>query len=144
MADVLDLAGALKEALILLEREAPRHFWAMGAQLGERAAVIRLGSERPVRVSMAAGPPWVTDGERGDIEIRLSHADLDAFLRGRFTLEEAIESDRLYVRAALDDLLPFFDALACWLHGALRCPSFPALHRRCLAASRTKEKRAKS
>jgi hypothetical protein len=130
VAEGARFTASLEEALALLAREAPGHFAATRQQLAGRAAVIRLDDDPPRRVSLAGPPPWVTAGAEGAIEVALSRADLDVLLAGDLSLEEAVEGDRLRLRGRLDDLLAFLDALACWLHGALRCPSFPALHHR--------------
>jgi len=43
------------------------------------------------------------------------------------TLEKAVDSERVTLRGAVDDLVLFHDALLTYLHGAVRCPSFPRL-----------------
>ena len=46
---------------------------------------------------------------------------------GGLSLEEAVATERVALRGALDDLVLFHDALLVYLHGAVRCPSFPRL-----------------
>jgi hypothetical protein len=53
---------------------------------------------------------------------------LIAILQGALAMDDAIEADRLQLRGQLDHLLSFLEALRCWFHGAVRAPSFPALH----------------
>jgi hypothetical protein len=43
------------------------------------------------------------------------------------SLEEAVVAERVALRGTLDDLVLFHDALLVYLHGAVRCPSFPRL-----------------
>jgi len=123
----------LTRALAALAREAPVHFAAMSAALDGRAALVRIGSAAPVRVCLAGAPPWVTSGSDGRVEVSLSPSDLGAFLRGELTIEEGLDADRVAIRGALEDVAGFLDGLACWLHGALRCPPLASLHAEYLA-----------
>jgi hypothetical protein len=45
----------------------------------------------------------------------------------KFTLEHAILHDLIHVRGAMRDVIVFYDALRLYIHGAVRCPSFPKL-----------------
>jgi hypothetical protein len=134
----------LERALGLLRSESPIHFAATRDRLGPLAVTITVGDEEPVRVCLAGQPPWVLGAQRGGetagaagVAVSVSRSDLDAFLRGEFTIEEGLEADRLAVRGPLDHVLAFLEALSAWLHGALRCPSFPALHRSFLTGPRS-------
>jgi hypothetical protein len=131
-------ARRLEQALGLLARDAPLHFAATRAHLDGRAALVRVGDGPARRVCLAQGPPFVTAGLEGALEVALSEADLDAFLRGQVTLEEAVEADRLRVRGSVDDVLRLFDALASWLHGALRCPRLAQLRDQQISVQTTK------
>lgn len=119
----------LQQALTLLSVETPLHFAAVRQRLGTRAVSIQIGNAEPSRLCLGHGPPWLTREVAADVEVSLSQADLDAFLRGQLTLEQGLEESRLAVRGKLDDVLSALEALQCWLHGALRSPSVPALHR---------------
>ena len=44
-----------------------------------------------------------------------------------YTLEYAITHDLLHMRGKMDTLIRFYEALQLYIHGAVRCPSFPAL-----------------
>jgi hypothetical protein len=131
-------AEYLARALDLLAVEAPSHFQAMRVRLGPLSLLIRIGAEAPVAVRLARPAPWV---ERRDsaahaqehVDIAVSRSDLAGFLRGEFTIEEGLDQGRLAIRGDLDHVLACLDALAAWLHGAFRSPSFPRLHRRYLA-----------
>ena len=133
----------LADALALLRRESPVHFEATRRRLGARVIGIRIVGDVPVRVRLQGDDAegWVTrvgepdDVAPAEVQIATSQADLDGFLRGDFTLEEGLEANRVAVRGRLDDVLAFLDGLAAWLHGALRCPSFPPLHHQFLAGA---------
>jgi hypothetical protein len=148
-ADIGSFGQYLAQALGLLRSESPVHFQATRQRLGGLAILIRIAGDVPVRVRLEGevAATWVARADHvgghahvgasdSGVEISTSRADLDGFLRGAFTLEEGLEANRLTVRGALDDVLAFLEALNAWLHGALRCPSFPSLHRRFLAGDR--------
>jgi hypothetical protein len=124
----------LERALGLVAAEAPVHFAAARDHLGALALVIRVAGSPPLRLFLGTGPPWTAPGSDGDVEAALAPGDLAALLAGELTIEEAVGCDRLSIRGELDRVLPFLDALGAWLHGALRSPSLPHLHRQYLAA----------
>jgi len=45
----------------------------------------------------------------------------------RITLEYAITRDLIHVRGKMNDLIDFYESLQFYVHGAVRCVSFPAL-----------------
>jgi hypothetical protein len=133
-AEGRSFGASLQRALRLLRAEAPVHFAATRERLGPRAVDITVGDEAPVRVHLDGGEPWVVAAAEGagpaaEVNIGVSRADLSAFLRGELTIEDGVAHGRLSVRGSLDHVLAFLDALSAWLHGALRSPGFPALHR---------------
>jgi hypothetical protein len=143
-ADLGRFGHYLQQALALLHAESPVHFEATRRRLAGRAILIRIAGDVAVCVHLdGTDTDWVARFDGGNrpaavaaVEIATSRADLESFLRGAFTLEEGLEANRLDVRGALDDVLAFLEALNAWLHGALRCPSFPPLHQRFLSGDR--------
>ena len=123
----------LRRALHILGAEAPTHLATVRERLGTRAVEIRVGSEEPFVVQLDGEEPWVRVARSNDaapeLAVAVSRASLAQFLRGELTLEDAVMAERLTLRGALDDVLPFLDAVSAWLHAAVRSPSFPALHR---------------
>jgi hypothetical protein len=130
-----DFPRYLEASLEILGSEAPLHLAAIRDRLAGRSVVLRIGTAEPVRICLRGQPPFVHRGAEGEIQVGVSVRDLECFLRGQLTLEEAIETNRLTVRAQLDDLLPALDGLSAWLHGCLRSSSSPALHGRYLTGS---------
>jgi hypothetical protein len=132
-----ELRRDLEDALALVADEAPMQFAAMRARLGGNDAVVRVGAAAPLRLSVAGDPPWVApwpeSAAPGAVDLALSEGELGRLLRGESSIEDGIFDGTLSVRGALGDLLAFFDGLSSWLHGALRSPSLPKLHERCLA-----------
>ena len=126
-------APYLERSLALLEREAPVHFAATRRALGGRAVAITIGAAHSVSVCLEQVAPWVRRGDAGEVEVAAALPDLNALLRGEFTIEEGLDAGRLSVRGALDHVLAFLDALTAWLHGAMRTGSLTELHRNFLA-----------
>jgi hypothetical protein len=126
----------LEDALGILAREAPAQLAAVRERLGPRHAVIRAGTSAPLGLCLLGDPPWVNQSADGEVELALDEPTLAALLTGELTLEEGIVAGTFHARGAVDDLLAFLDALASWLHGAMRCPSLPELQRAYLAIGR--------
>jgi hypothetical protein len=127
------LANDLEEALAVVERESPLHHAEMARCLGPLAAVIRVGGDAPMRVSLAEGLPRVSARGDGQIHVALTEPVLERLLRGELTLDDGVVDGSISARGELEHVLAWFDALGAWLHGALRSPSLPHLHQRFLA-----------
>lgn len=128
-------AAFLDHSLRLLAREAPRSFAAVRDRLRGVAAAIELDRQTPVRVQLDA-EPWVARSEAGEVRAEVDGTDLARLLRGELTIEAAVRDERLHLRGSLEHLLGFLDGLESWIHGAVRCPSFPALYREFLSGDR--------
>jgi hypothetical protein len=133
----LRLARQLEEAITVVQREAPLHFVVMRRSLEGLAAVVRVGDLPALRLALDEGPPWVRQRPDGQIALSLSEATLARLLCGDLTIEEGILDGSVGARGDLGHLLSWFDALASWLHGALRSPSLPNLHARFFAPVHT-------
>ena len=131
------LAAQLEEALEVVARESPLHFTVLRSRLAGLATVVRVADFSALRISFDDGPPWVEQGEDGQIAVALSEADLGRLLRGDLTIEEGILDGSVSTAGVLEHLLSWLDGLASWLHGALRCPSLPTLHERFFAPALT-------
>jgi hypothetical protein len=120
-------ATFLERALALLARESPPHLTATMDGLGERALSVAIDRGPAVRVCFAAQRVVAMSDIPGEIAVAIADADLRRFLAGRVTVEEAVIDGSLAVRGRLDDVRAFLDALAAWLHGALRTPALALL-----------------
>jgi hypothetical protein len=127
------LAILLAESFELLATRLPQAHARMLALLRGRELELVLDEERMhlrfdhgVELSRLS-PPGVTQGGSGCPRIECSVATILAVLDAQITLAEAVESDALRVRADLDRLVHLHDGLLAYVHGAVRCPGFPAL-----------------
>jgi hypothetical protein len=99
------------------------------------AVCIQVGGSEAIRVQLDAAP-WVGPPAAAEVVAEISPDDLAAILGGEVTIEEALDREHLELCGALDDLLRFLDALAAWVHGAVRCPSMALLYQEYLTRVR--------
>jgi hypothetical protein len=117
------LATLVADALACLLDEHPAAHAAMRARLDGRALSITLGTEQFAIVDGAV----TAAAERAALELATDAATLDDLLGGELAVLDALCSERLAVRGAIDDLLPAFAAATTFLQGAVRCISMPPL-----------------
>lgn len=125
----MSFGSYLESSLIVLEREAPGLFARLREQMGTSQVGITIGDEATVCVCFAAGKPWVRLAHQDtSVVASVSDEGLRELLRGDTTIEEAVAAEKLEIRGPLDSVLSLLESLNLWLHGAVRCPSLPALH----------------
>jgi hypothetical protein len=120
-------ATFLDQSMTLLAAEKPTVYARLCASLRDREARVTMDGERVGIAFPAATFRLAGDVDDPLIELASTRATVLAVVDGRSTLEEAVWSGRLELRGRLDDLVRFHDALVLYLHGAVRCPSFPWL-----------------
>lgn len=122
------LARLVGESFELLARERPDAHARMLALLRGHALVLVLDDEAMLlrfgdAVSLAAAGPESAGLPR--IECRV--ATILAVVDAKLSLASALEADLLRARADLDSLATLHEGLLAYVHGAVRCPGFPAL-----------------
>jgi hypothetical protein len=120
-------ATFLEHSMTLLAAEKPLVYARLCAFLRDREARVTVDDERTGIAFPAGAFRLCDDVEHPFIELSSSRATVLAVVDGRLTLEEAVWGEHLELRGHLDDLVRFHDALVLYLHGAVRCPSFPWL-----------------
>ncbi len=126
----------LAESLLSLAREQPAQHALMCEQLQGHSVEVCVGTERfflgfapgSARVE-AAGPP----AEALLVTGRRVLADV---LDARLSLSDAVLTDALEVMGPLPSLMALHEGLVTYVHGAVRCPSFPSLLSRLRAVCR--------
>ena len=122
-----DLRAFLDRSFEVLAREAPDASSRLGRALaglhlcvidGDRRFAVRQVGSRLVSDAISGDEPVITSIDR---------ATILALVDGVLSLEDAVRQDRLLVRASPPHCARVFDALAIYVRGAIRCPSFPAL-----------------
>jgi hypothetical protein len=130
VAAAIPLHTFLARAASLVGSEAPAALAAMRRHLGQRRIAIAVDRDR-AHLRAGDGPlPVVTAGASpGTIHVvaATTRPSLRALVRGTSTLEEAVLSDAIGLRGALDDVLALHDAFLDFARGAARCRGFAEL-----------------
>jgi hypothetical protein len=115
----------LVRSLGLLEVEKPRVHAALCRMLAGKELDFSIDR---ARVVLRFNPALEVDDASDAPHVRVTsdRAAILGVLDG-LSLEDAIVGERVSLQGALEDLVLFHDALLTYLHGAVRCPSFPKL-----------------
>lgn len=122
-------AAFLSRALTLLSLEVPWVYRALCDALGRRDTRITVDNDavtvrcdgQAVGVLQGLGTPVV--------QCIATRSAILSVIDARMTLVEAIECDALWLAGDVEDLLAFHEGLIMFVHGAVRCSSFPELLR---------------
>lgn len=120
-----EFADFLARSLRILQREVPEAFARMAARLGDRG--VRLSVDgRPCTLRFGAADFAIEDGEApAQVEIVTRRGTILDLVDARLTLEDAIRSDRVFLRGPVDGVGRFHAALLSFLNGAMRASSMP-------------------
>jgi hypothetical protein len=131
----------LAASFAMLAAELPAAHDRMCARLSGRAVEIRVGGERLLATFGPAGARVVAvgEGEEGEApgvsaRIAASRGAILDVLDARRSIAEAVLADEVEVLAPIDELVELMGGLRAYVHGAVRCPSFPRLLARFRAA----------
>ncbi|WP_205525453.1 sterol-binding-like protein [Pyxidicoccus trucidator] len=130
------MGALLAESFLALSRELPAQHALMCEQLQGRRVEVCVGAERfflgfapgSARVE-SAGPP-------AEVLLLTGRRVLADVLDARLSLTRAVLTDALEVVGPLPSLMALHDGLVTYVHGAVRCPSFPPLLARLRAVCR--------
>lgn len=122
------LARLVGESFELLARERPDAYARMLALLRGHALVLVLDDEAlllrfDAGVMLEAAAADHAELPRVECRVTTILAVVDA----KLSLAAALEADLLRARANLDSLATLHEGLLAYVHGAVRCPGFPAL-----------------
>lgn len=96
--------------------------------LAERTALLIVDGENAIIDAGPAGTIRVDDRDaKSDVVCTTTTRTIIDLIQGRDTLLEAVLSDRVELIGAADALLSWLDALALFLHGAVRARAFEDL-----------------
>ena len=121
------VALLLRRSLAHLASEVPASYRHLAQVLGSLVIELDVDGER---FALRGGLwPEVLDGPAplAGARVTIPRAAIIAILDAKVALAEAVESDRIAVRGALDDLLRAHDTLIAYVHAAVRAPSAPGL-----------------
>lgn len=121
----------LAASLAVLAAERPAAHARLCARLEGRSVSIHVGEER-LLVTFAAGAGAVRATAAGedppaDVRIVTRRRAILEVLDARRSLAEAVLADEVEVVGELPRLEEALEGLVTYVHGGVRCPSFPAL-----------------
>lgn len=117
----------LAESFVALEHEQPALHARLCEQLQGRKVEVCVGSERFL-LGFVPGSAWVEPaGPPAEALLLTGRRALGDVLGARLSLGEAVLTDAVEVVAPLASLMALHDGLVTYVHGAVRCPSFPSL-----------------
>lgn len=123
-----DFGEFLAASLELLADEQPRSHARLCDHMAGRAVRFEVDGRAVLVRFERGGARLERDGVDPAATIaRLDRSTILDLVDGAVSLPDAILADRFHLRAELDDVARFHEALLAYLRGALRCPGFPAL-----------------
>lgn len=125
--------GLLVESFIVLASELPPAWERFCACLDGCAVEIRVDGER-FTVRFAADTATIAGSAAAsspvDALLETTRRTIEDVLDARLSLREAVMRDALHVVAPLAMMSRLHAGILAYVHGGVRCPSFPALLKR--------------
>jgi hypothetical protein len=114
----------LAQSMRILEQEAPERYASLSLAMGDMQAQLTTnGSARIVRFD---GSRFVLEREdiKADVDVEFTSDTILDLVDGELSLEEAIDSEVLWIRGAVEVVEHFYDAVLIYIDGAMRSPGF--------------------
>ena len=125
--------GLLAESFVVLAAELPPAWARFCAALDGRTVEIRVDGER-FTVGFAAATATIAGGAAAsspvDALLETTRRTIEDVLDARLSLRDAVMGDALRVVAPLAMMSRLHTGILAYVHGGVRCPSFPALLKR--------------
>ncbi|MDC0683647.1 sterol-binding-like protein [Sorangium atrum] len=125
------MAALLDESFATLARELPEAYARMCARFAGKTVRIEVDGERFVAAFESAAARVRRVGTEDDVgadaSITTSRRAIRDVLEARRSLSDAVLADEVEAVAPLDSLVEVLAGLSMYVHGAVRCPSFPRL-----------------
>jgi hypothetical protein len=127
------VAGLLAESFVVLASELPPAWTRFSACLDGCTVEIHVDGES-FTVGIAAGTATIAGGPAtpapADALLETTRRTIEDVLDARLSLREAVMHDALQVVAPLAMMSRLHAGILAYVHGGVRCPSFPALLKR--------------
>ena len=128
--------GLLAESFRVLAAELPAAWERFCAALDGLAVEIAVDGERfTVRFVFRAATITTETSRPAEARIETTKATILDVLDARLSLHDAVMREALQLIAPLALLGPLHQGILAYVHGGVRCPSFPSLLRRFRALS---------
>lgn len=126
----------LTESFQALAREQPAQHALMCEQLQGHTVEVCVGAERFFLGFARGGARVESTGPAAQALLVTGRGVLADVLDARLSLTRAVLTDALEVVGPLASLMALHEGLVTYVHGAVRCPSFPSLLARLRAVCR--------
>lgn len=125
----------LGESFAVLARELPAAWLRFCARLEGRVVELHVDGER-FAVRFAPGAAAIEEAsDVADARIATTRRTILDVLDARLTLRDAVLRDLLQVVAPLPMMESLHEGILAYVHGGVRCPSFPFLLKRFRSAT---------
>lgn len=122
------MAGLLAESFQVLAEELPPAYERLLSRLSGKAVMIRVDDEWFVAEFGPKGAEVRTgDMEGAELRIATTRKAIGRVIDAQVSLSDAVLADEVEVVGPLGALTEIQDGLSSYVHGAVRCRSFPAL-----------------
>ena len=119
-----DFFWFLVKSIDILKQESSAHYLQLSRELKGLRAKISTGMKKQF-VYFDNGQFFVTsDAAKPDIEVVIADHTVLNLIDGKFSLEQAILTEAIFLKGSIATLEKYRCALAAFLDGALRAPSF--------------------
>jgi hypothetical protein len=125
--DKKSFAAFLATSFELLQEEMPDVYGLMCQRLAPRRLILNVDRESVALTFSHERVRFIEVPQTAAVYVSTTSRTVLRVIEAETNLTEAVLDDELYVRAQLDDLVAFHDALLAYVHGAVRTPSFPQL-----------------
>ncbi|HLV33541.1 MAG TPA: hypothetical protein VKY59_00445 [Spirillospora sp.] len=117
----------LETSFAVMSSECPEAYQRICQLLAGDEVGITIDAES-LSVRFEAGQAVVLrTPQQPTVHVAATKQTLLDLIDARYTLEHAITRDLLHVRGKMNELIRFYEAVQLYIHGAVRCPSFPDL-----------------
>jgi hypothetical protein len=122
-----DFFWFLSQSIDLLEKESSQNYSQLAAELNGLRASISAGEDRRL-ICFDEGRFFIdADAENHDIEVVCGTHTILELLDGKYSLEQALLDEVLFIKGNVGILGKFSNALSIYCNGALRSPGFLGL-----------------
>lgn len=122
-----EFSACLERSLDGLAQETPRSLERIRETLGSRRIRFEADGDSFVLEFRDGVRRLSRSDDAVDVTLGLDRDAVCDLVMGRISLEDALLTDRLELRAPIEALDDFFAALRAYLDGAVRAPSLPGI-----------------
>ena len=117
----------IETSLSTLKQECPTAYNKMCQLLTPREIAMEIDSEVMHLVFAADNVSMTRDPGSAPVRFQTTQPTILNLVDAHTTFNEAVLDGRIQLFGQINDIADFYEGFLLYLHGAVRCPSFPAL-----------------